>query len=76
MFQQAGYFVQKENESVSQLSNQSTNRLFIIASAIQSLSVCQPTDHFIQLKDHQSVIIETQLATQPASWSVRQSVSY
>ena len=76
VFQQAGYFIQRENELVSQLGNQSSNRLFIIPSVIQSLSVCQPTDHFIQLKDHQSVIIETQLATQPASWSVRQSVSY
>ena len=75
MFQQAGYFIQRENELVSQLGNQSTNRLFIIPSVIQSSFVCQPTDRFTHLKDHQSVIIETQLATQPASWSVSHSDS-
>jgi len=68
VFQQAGYFIQRQNELVSQLGNQSTNRLFIIPSVIQSLSACQPTDHFIQLKDDQSVT--SQLVSQLARQSV------
>ena len=71
-----GWLFHSERKGISQsIGSQSTNRLFITPSVIQSSFVCQPTDRFTHLKDHQSVIIETQLATQPASWSVSQSDS-
>ena len=68
-------FRQKINELVSQLGNQSTNRLFIIPSVIQSLSACQPTDHFIQLKDDQSVIQTVSPYRKPVSHPTSQSIS-
>ena len=75
VFQQAGYFIQRENELVSQLGNQLANRLFIIPPVIQSLSACQPTDHFIQLEDDQSVIQTVSHYRKPVSHPTSQLVS-
>lgn len=75
VFQQAGHFIQRENELVSELGNQSINGLFTIPSVTQSLSAYQPTDHFIQLKDDQSVIQTVSHYRDPVSHPTSQLVS-